>query len=106
MTARIGGMPGGGDVQRLRQRFGIERVVNRIDIEQQRRGPRHLDGRDRGDGGVGDGDDRAARAYAETTQCQGDRVGAVAAADDGRHTQPGREFRLERADFVAEDIPA
>ena len=92
----IGGKPGGGSSSTASQRRGVHGVMVWLDIDQQRCRAGHFDRRDGGDSGMRDSNDRAARADAEPTQRQRDRIRAVAAADHGASAQPGGEFSFER----------
>ena len=97
---------GGRMAQHFRQFGRVQRVMDGVDIEQQRRGTGHLDGRDRGDGGVGHGDHGRTRPDAQAPQCQRQRIGAVGAADSRLGPEKLGELRLEPPPLLAQDVPA
>ena len=92
--------------QHLRQFGGIHRVEIGLDVDQHRRGADHLDRGDRGNRGMRYRHHARARPHAQRAQRQRQRIGAVAAADRGGRAEPGGELGLERAQFLAEDVPA
>ena len=85
---------------------GVHGVVRRVDVDQHGRRADHFDRGHRGDRGVRDGGNRAARPDAETAQRKRQRVGAVGAADRAGAAHPRRILGLERPPFGAEDVPA
>ena len=84
----------------------IERVELRIDVHQDGRGARQLNGGHGRDGGVRHGDDFVAGTDAARRERDMERFGPASDADPMIDTDEARELPFERGGFASEDVPA
>ena len=92
-------------IQYLGQFAGVHCVIVGLDVDQHGCCTDHLDRSDGGDRCMRHRHHAHTRPDAQRAQCQRQRVGAIAAADRGRRTQPGGELSLERTHLLAKDVP-
>ena len=84
----------------------IDRGGRRIDVGQHRLSTGQLNGCDRGDRGVRNGQDRVAGPDAAGSERDVQRIGAAAHPDRMLRAQIASELLFELDDFLAEDVHA